>query len=813
MAGWSRSDPAATGVVQRTVTTAGCYHCGEALAARAVHAEIEAVERHFCCIGCRAAAQWLHQSGLADYYTLRTTATGRVDDSVAFAEWDSAGFKHLYVREVDGHSECDLSIANVRCAACAWLIGRVAQQMPGVQSITVDPATASAQLCFDPERTPLSAIAQQFAAIGYTPSVVSHSADVSASRRQSLKRLAVAGLGAMQAMMFTEALYFGADELGNGTRDFFRVIAAVITTIVVFYAGAPFFRGAWHEVRLRQPGMDLMVAISVGLAYAVSLVETARGGAVVYFDAAVMFVFLLTAARHIEAVARARANERLQLRLGAEHQRAERVAADGSVQVVALSELACGDQVRVASGESVAVDGVLIDRLAQVDESLLTGESRPVSKQAGDTVLAGSIALDTPFQIEVSAIGAATRVGQLRTLVRSALMRATGSTESGARSAAAFTIAMLAIATASGLIWSIFAPERALPAVLAVLAAACPCAFALAIPLSRAVTHAMLAQRGVIVTTPDALARAATIDRIVIDKTGTLTEGRLRLGDVELLDPAFDRDEVLAIAAALERGHRHPIASALREYDSGVAVGDARLVVGQGVSGVIAGQSWRLGQAVWLQQSESAGVILANAQGSVARLQFEDRLRPQARTAVANWRRFGSIEMLSGDAEAAVTGVADTLGITACSRMTPAQKCAHLRDLQAQGHHVLMLGDGLNDVESLAAANIGIAMGGGSALTQCHADVVLLRDDLSLVGLLIDSARRTQRITRQNMAWAIGYHVLLLPFAISGLMPPWLAALGMSASSLVVVLNALRLGRSANPTIPTTDSSWREVPA
>ncbi|HWT14538.1 MAG TPA: heavy metal translocating P-type ATPase [Patescibacteria group bacterium] len=793
---------------------AACYHCGESVSAHAlIRADLDGAERAFCCTGCRAAAEWLHQGGLADYYTLRSEVTGRVDAAQDFGDWDSAGFRRLYVHDIDGQSECDLSIGNIRCAACAWLIDRVGRQMPGVAAITVDPATTHARVRFDPARTSLSAIAARLAAIGYAPRIVQDPADAKRERRQSLKRLAVAGLGAMQAMMFTEALYWGADELDVGTRDFFRIVAMLVATPVVFYSGFPFFRGAWRELSLRQPGMDVLVSLSVGLAYVASVIETLRGGPAVYFDAAVMFVFLLGAARHVEAIARARATERLQLIASTQHQHADRIDASGHASAVALSELRHGDRIRVASGESVPVDGRLQSSAARVDESLLTGEAEPVPRAIGDTVLAGSVALDTPLLLEVTAVGTATRLGQLRARIGTGLHLAAGSTELGQRIAARFTLAMLVVAALTGLYWANVDAARAMPAVLAVLAAACPCAFALALPASLAAAHSMLAKHGVIVTRPDALTRATRIDRIVCDKTGTLTEGRPRLIEAFSLDAAVPRARALAIAAALERGHRHPLAHAFREFDCGVEVEAAQALAGSGVLGQVDGQTWRLGRADWSAASDGDDIVLANAGGVVARFRVADRLRAEAVDAVRDWQRFATVEVMSGDHPDAVATVAGVLGIDARGRLTPEQKRAAIQALRAQGHRVLMIGDGLNDTESLAAADVGVAMGGGAAIAQCHADVLLLRDDLRLVRLLIDTAQHARRIARQNLGWSIGYHLMIVPFAVTGLMSPWLAAVGMAASSLLVTLNALRLRRAPVMRVPDARKQATEVHA
>ncbi len=796
-----------------TSETPTCYHCASALDARAVRAELAAIERSFCCAGCLAAAQWLHEGGLGDFYRLRSAPSLALADAAEpdYRAWDSPAFHALYVRASsitatpDGIREIDVALDGLRCPACAWLIPRLGQGIDGVLDLQLNTATGRARLRWDPSRVALSGVLGKLAQYGYFARVALQGSDQQrADRRSALKRIAVAGIAAMQAMMMSEALYFGGDALEHGTRDFLRWMALLMSTPVVFWAAAGFFRGAWLELCLRRPGMDVLVALSVGLAYGTSVVETLRGGPVVYFDAAVMFVFFLLVARYIESSGRIRAQAAIS-RAQSLPATVTRISAEGPVEV-SLLEVGVGDLLQVAVGQNVPVDGRLVHTAAEVDERLLTGEPRPQLRRPGDQLLAGSIVLGSALHIRVSAIGAATWLAQLETLVGRAQQARPALQLRAQVWAARFVIAMIALAAVAALIWWQIDASRALPVALAVLAAACPCAFALAIPAAQAAAQAALARSGVLVVHADALERAARVRRVVFDKTGTLSRGKPQLGVIEVFDRSKSTDECTRIAAALERGHRHPLAEAFRQHDDGAPVEQVRSHVGDGVSGVLAGVHYRLGRRGFVEGAglnDDGRVWLASAERLLAAFELHDALRPDAADSVAQLMADGIDSLvLSGDASATVRGVAEELSIRrARGDLRPEQKLALLQAEQRSGYCVAMVGDGINDAPVLAAADLAVVMGEGAALAQRNADILLLRPNLILVPQALAMARRTQRIIRQNLVWSLAYHVLMLPAALSGVMPPWLAAVGMSLSSLLVSLNAARLlrGGPADP--------------
>lgn len=802
-----------------------CSHCQEPLRiGTRISAEIDGRTQHYCCTGCAAVAGWLHEGGLGDFYRLRTVASARAVDVDQYASWDSAAFAQLYVRRdvsaasADGeYCEMDVTLDGLRCAACAWLIPRLGQTIAGLQAIDLNAATGRAHLVWDPAKVALSQIVGRLAQLGYEARVTEQGADLQRrARRTLLKRIALAGIAAMQAMMMSEALYFGGQDLDVGTRDFLRWITLILATPVVLWSAAPFFRGAWVEFRLRRWGMDTLVALSVGLAYSVSVIETLRGGPEVYFDAAVMFVFFLLVARYIEAATRDQARaavSRTQFLPAVVNKWTEA----GWLEV-ALTDVLIGDVLQVAAGQNVPADGALVSARAEFDESLLTGEPQAQARRAGDAVLAGSIPLTAPIQLRVSALGAATWLAQLGAMMDRAQQQKPVAQRRNDDWARVFVVAMIGLALLAALVWSFIDISRALPVALAVLAAACPCAFALAQPAAQAAAQASLARRGVLVAQPDALIRAAGINTLAFDKTGTLTHGKPALVAVTRFDETDSEEKLLALAAALERAHKHPLAYAFRSYDHGQPLDSARVHVGDGVSGLIDGASWRLGRRGFVDasaDSDDGRIWLARESKLLAAFQLRDSVRVDADAAMAQLRVQGvDTLILSGDAEPAVRELADAIKVNrAFGGLRPEDKLQRLQALQQQGFHVAMIGDGINDAPVLAAAELSIVMGEGAALAQRNADVLLMRPQLQLLPFTFNVARRMRRIVAQNMAWSVAYHALMLPAALLGVMPPWFAALGMSLSSLAVTLNASRLLRVQPPveSQPPPNALWAET--
>ena len=800
----------------------GCWHCGEPLPHDPPLAHVAGEAHAVCCPGCRAAAEWIGTLGLADYYRLRERVAPRAPDldetaraAQAFARPELA--RHLVQALPDGSAQTVVVVDGLRCAACSWLIEHGVGTLPGVAQVAVNGSARRARISFDPARVALPAIVDAFARLGYRALPLDAAALDDARGRESrsaMKRLAVAGFGAMQAMMYASALYFGAfDDLDPAARELFRWLGFAVATPVVIYAGAPFFAGALRLLRARRLGMDVPVALAIALIYAGSVIEVLRGSGEVYFESVSMFVFFLLVGRYLEMRARHRAGDLTDALARSAPQVALRLAADGTTTRVGAFELVPDDRVLVAVGTLVPADGTLESAPCRVDESLLTGESTPVVKRTGDALCAGSVVVDVAATVRVERTGADTVLSSIVALASRAASERPRIALAGERAAARFVARVLTLAALTALGWSIVDPTRTFAATVAVLVVSCPCAFALAAPAAVTRALAVLAARGVLVVRPDALEALAGATHVMFDKTGTLTEPWLELDRVEVFG-GIARDEALALAAALARTSTHPVSRAIAAAvpASPLHVDDAITEAGAGVAGRIGARRLRLGHAGFALRDPAArdaavhgddAVVLADEAGVIAVLHVRERLREGARDAVDRLRAAGiEVALVSGDAPSKVAATAAALGITTWRAGTdPAGKLVWLRERRTGGARVVAVGDGINDAPVLAGADVGVAMASGAAIAQTASDVVLARDDPRALADTCALAKRTLATLLVNQRWALFYNLSAVPLAALGFVPPWLAALGMSASSLIVVLNALRIGRERRRTV------------
>jgi len=810
-------------------TISDCYHCGLPVpAGRRFSAFIGGADRAMCCAGCQAVAQTIAGEDLDAYYRSRTafaptTGSGsREDERLALYDLDEvqAGI----VRSDGDAREVQLLLEGITCSACVWLNEQHLSRLPGVLSAEVNYTTHRARVRWDPAQVKLSQILEAVRAIGYRAFPASAANAEQARRRENraaLWRVFVAGFGMMQVMMYALPAYLAGD--GTMTADIerlMRIASFVLTVPVVFYSSAPFFRGALRDLRLRRLGMDVPVALGIAVSFLASIIGTFGTGGEVYYDSITMFVFFLLGGRYLEMRARQKAAASLEyldraLPLGA-HKLSAYPASHDAEDVPAVA-LCAGDLVLIKPGEVVPADGVLIAGETETDESLLTGESMPVLKHVGAPLVAGAVNRLSPAVMRVERVGEATRASHIRRLTERAAGQRPPLVEITDRIAGWFIACVLLVAAGATLYWMQTDPARALWIGVAVLVVTCPCALSLATPTALAVSVGTLARRGVVVTRVHAIEALERVTHVVLDKTGTLTQGRLSLSTVTLAEGA-QRERVLAIAAALESGSEHPIAQAIQQAAqhggvNALPVDHLHNVPGAGVEGEVEGARYRLGNRRHVAQiagvlpqpcaEDDATTVWLGCQGRwLARMSLHDALRPEAREVVRALRASGKqVLVLSGDEPAAVAAIARGLGIDAFEGgMTPEAKQARVRNLQESGAIVAMIGDGVNDAPVLAQANLSVAMGSGAVVSQAQADLVLLSGRL---GGLLDAlaiSRRTLRIVRENLCWATLYNVIALPLAVSGYVTPWLAGIGMAASSLLVVLNALRLIDARTPT-------------
>ncbi len=789
-----------------------CFHCALPIPANCdIRVEIGGLQRPVCCPGCQAVATLIRDAGLENYYESRDTPDpGAVRPADEAGEWqvfDREDMLNAFATRDGDEVEATIYVGGMYCAACSWLIDAALRQLPGIVGADINPVTHRLRVTWRSSATALGRILATLADLGYKPQPLapdSTERPERAEQRSALKRLLVASLGMMQVMMFAVALYSGEFQgIDADMERFLRLVSFLVTTPVVFYAARPFFAGAIRGLRARRPGMDVPVSIAIGSAYVASVYATFTDGPAVWYDSVTMFVFFLTVARYLEMRARHRSVDRSAALASLLPNTATRLAADGRRQVP-VAQLAAGDIALIRPGESFPADGSITAGRTSVDESMLTGESKPQPKAAGDAVMAGSVNIDGIIEMRVDVTGTDTTLGTIGRLSERARYARPAFVQLADRVASYIVVAILAIAAVVAISWYLLDPDRAFVVTLSVLVVTCPCALALATPTAFAAAGSRLADLHLLVTSGNAIETLSRATHVVFDKTGTLTRGMPEVVRTVTHDPRFSERECLQIAAALEVVSTHPIARAFTRHESDIAATSLEARVGAGVEGVIDGRHWQLGSAAFVPGAGSAApddgasnVFLATDGRIIATFTVADTLREDAGETLAMLREMGyQTSLVSGDGEVPVARAAASLSIgDAHFGCTPDDKLEYIHALQQRGDVVVMVGDGINDAPVLAGADASIAPSHAASLAQSSADVLMLGDALHPVVTLLRGARHTMRIVRQNLAWAIIYNLSAVPLAAVGFVPPWLAAIGMSTSSLVVVLNALRLSR------------------
>ena len=792
-----------------------CFHCQEPLAGSTLTAQIGERTESVCCVGCQAVAEMIAGSGLAEYYVRRTKSAPRPGEDAKPESWQAYVDPQIaatFVRSGGRTDSVDLLIENLRCPACGWLIERAVSSIPDIKTVEVNATLGRARIEWAHGVDRFEEVLRTIAQLGYGPHPIT---DETASRvycnerRSMLKRFIVATFGMMQVMMFAVAGYsaeLNGERIDPTIEHYFRIVSLLVSVPVLLYAGRPFLLNAWNNIRTRTVGMDLPVSAALILAFVASTWNTFVRHGEVYFDSITMFVFFLTLTRFIELSVRHRTNSVADALARHIPATAQRIVGE-RVETIPTQQLRIGDLIVVPSGATVPVDGTIVDGTTTVNEALLSGESLPVTRSIGDRVASGSINTGAPVRVNVTAIGANTVLSNIVAMLRRAQTQKPLAILSANRAAAVFLRVVLVASVVVCAAWLVFDPSRAFAATLAVLVVACPCAFSIATPAALAASTAQLAREGVLVTRPDALETLARVDHVIFDKTGTLTRGDIQL-DACTPSGSLTEAECLAIAAALEQSSAHPIAGAFRHLSTtGLVATNVVTVPGFGVEGTIRDRRYRIGIANFVAElrgerphraNEAASgtvVVLGDENEALARFALSDSLREDSRDAVRGLHAMEiGTEILSGDGQSAVATIAQRCRVeTFFARRNPEQKLARVHELQAQRKTVAMIGDGINDAPVLGAADVSIAMGRGAALAIAAADLILVAEKPSALPSIIRTAQRTVQIARQNLVWSATYNFCALPLAAFGYIPPWVAAVGMSASSLFVLLNALRL--------------------
>ncbi len=818
---------------------ASCFHCGLPVSEGLLKdrqippvLDVDGKQRVFCCYGCQAVCKAIVDAGLDDYYRHRTDDAVTANQPVIpdFLErvslFDRPEIQQGFVTRQENGSEAFLLLENIRCPACLWLNEKKLRSLPGVIDVHIDDISQRARVRWDPDVIRLSQILTAITDIGY----IAHPYDASRSeqlqklrRRRSTEKLIFAGAIGMLVMNFSLANYFMAEsEQGGGLPLWISIgrwTSVVLVILLMAYSGQEFFAGAWGDLRNRRLGMDIPIVLGLFFAFTGSLYTTISGHGEVYFDSIAMFIFFLLLARRYELGGKLRAADHLDRLARITPKSALRIDEDGTRHNAAVEELLPGDLIRLVPGETLPVDGTVSSGSSSFDESLITGEPHPVFRQHGDHVVAGSVNGEQPVVIRVTRTMQASTLSEIQQLVEHGLEQRPHYAQLAQHVAGWFIFVILIIAAATAAYWLTVEPANWLPSVIAVLIVTCPCALALATPVALAVSAGRFMEIGVLPLRMQALDDLAKSDFFVFDKTGTLTTGRPVLSVVHTLGE-FDRKQCLRYASALSADSEHPLAKALRlnEPDPGLVTVMKKNVPGSGVMAKIDDMQWALGkpsftveafamQATELspdtlslaEEHQSNGQLvslLANSHGIQAMLIFDDPLRSGVQEMLTGLTNTGvtNFAVLSGDSSRSVSRLCHQLDIRDCvGDMSPQDKLSWTKNRQQQGFRIVMFGDGINDAPTLATADVSLSFTGATDLANISSDFLILGDD---AGVLVDArklARKTRRNIIQNLIWAAAYNLIAVPFAAAGYIPPWGAAIGMSVSSLIVVMNALRL--------------------
>ncbi|MGY0219026.1 heavy metal translocating P-type ATPase [Endozoicomonadaceae bacterium StTr2] len=804
-----------------------CYHCHLPIEdGRVWTAQINGEDRPMCCPGCKTVAEAIAGGGLTNYYQYRTEPASqqqpdqRLLQELELMDRDDIQADFVRTLQDEGLREANLLIEGITCAACIWLLENHISSQPGVESFSVNLSTHGAELRWDPETTSLSKLLLAVHQIGYKPHPwrSDHQEHLlRKEQRQAIRRLAVAGIGAMQVMMYAIALYAGAiqQDMDAQYQSLIRWVSALVSTPVVIYAAAPFFQAAWRDIKVRHLSMDVPVAIAIGGSWIASLWATWQGGGEVYYDSVSMFTFFLLLGRFLEMRARHRTSRSGQTLHNLMPASCLRFEEDRFVRVP-VRDLKPGDKVRVLVGEAMPADGILLSGHTSVNESALTGEYMPVTRREGETVMAGSLNIEQPIELEVKQTGQETRISTIVRLLNRAAAEKPQVAGLADRIASWFVGAVLLTAVVVFCAWTWLGSDHAFWITLSVLVVTCPCALSLATPTALTAATGTLQKAGLLVTRGHVLETLDQVTHVVFDKTGTLTAGQLTLKEIH---PCYGinltKTELMNIASALEQHSEHPIA---RAFDAKIQLqaDQVKTFTGEGLEGVIDGRLYRIGKPEFAvpgqnlspPENEGQWLLLAEQENPICWFRLDDQLRPEAPGLVKQLQQLGlKVELLSGDREPVVAAMAEKLGIDRYQgAMSPDQKMQRVSELQEGGARVLMVGDGINDVPVLARADISLAMGEATDLARTSADAVLMQGGLTHISTALGIARQTRHIIRQNLGWALLYNLLALPLAAAGWIAPWMAAIGMATSSLIVVGNASRLSR-----MPVNQSAGKDT--
>lgn len=812
-----------------------CFHCGLDIPEN-LHLTVryENEDRETCCAGCQAVAQSIIDAGLGSYYKQRTADAQKTElppqeilDQIRL--YDLSEVQSDFVETHGGTREAVLMLGGITCAACVWLIEQQLLRTDGIVRIDLNYSTHRCRVVWEDGKIRLSDILLKIRQTGYTAEPYDAQKIEAANqkeRKQYIVRLAVAGLGMMQTMMFALPTYLYGGDI---EPDFLQILhwgGFLMVLPVVFYCAVPFYQGTLRDLKNRRVGMDTPITVAIIMTFIAGVYSLAtNAGQGMYFESIAMLLFFLLGGRFMEQIARRKAGdaaERLVKLIPAFCHHMPDYPDTQETCEAAVVKLKAGDIVMVKPGETVPVDGTVVEGSSVVNEAMLTGESLPVAKMPSEKVTAGTLNTQSPLIIRTDRTGSSTRLSHIVRLLDRALAQKPRTAELAEQYASTFVFGELLLAVPVFIGWMFYADAHtALWITVALLVITCPCALSLATPTALAASTGALAREGILIGGKQAIETLAQTTDIIFDKTGTLTRGNPAVSGISLLG-GTDKAFALAVAQALEQQSEHPLARAILNCRvSGGSVPDIAVKqrlnrIGEGVGAQLTvngeTQVWALGRADYVaeiagkppqdgQASESgSAVFLGSQSGFAAVFYLTDPLKDSAAEAVRQLAGKNlTLHILSGDRETAVAETARTLGIGHYrSQAMPEDKLEYVKALQKEGKRVLMIGDGINDAPVLAQADTSAAVAGGTDIARDGADIVLLNEDLNTVPHMLAQAGRTRQIIRQNLSWASAYNIIAVPLAVLGYVQPWIAALGMSFSSLVVLGNAMRLHKQVD---------------
>ena len=818
--------------------TIDCFHCGLPVPNDLdLSVNISAKPQPMCCIGCQAVAQTIVDAGLEDFYQFRTESSSQgleiIPDLLRELEiYNDPEIQKQFVTESENSREAALILEGINCPACIWVNERNLQSLPGVIEVNVNYASRRAQVRWDNNQLHLSDILYVIHRIGYA----AHPFDpdkqqnlLEQERKTLLRRLGVAGIFGMQVMMLSISLY-----TGNWTgadleyQRFFYWICLLLTLPVVLYSARTFFEPAWRDIRNRRVGMDVPVSLGILLAFAGSAWTTIFNSSSdhVYYDSVVMFVFFLLVGRYLELMARKKAVEvtenlvritpAITTRLINKKADADNFDTDNiswTEETVSVAKVSPGDRLLIRAGEHIPVDGVVVSGETTIDESILTGESTPLQKALGMTVIGGSINIESPIQIEVEKVGQDPVLSNIIRILERAQSERPAIAGISDLVAKWFVTCVLIIASLVAIYWFSTGNERWFQITLSVLVVSCPCALSLAMPAAITTATGALMKAGILATRGHALETLARSTHVIFDKTGTLTHGKLKLVECKCFSQE-SKEGCLNIATALEAQSEHPIARALIEANENTVEESAGNIIntpGQGIEADVSDKHYFIGTPSFIQDKNGEAleqvnydglheqghtvILLADDANILCAFLLADTIRDGAAQLIAALRDAGKeIILMTGDNKQSAELVGQALGIDHIyAALKPEDKLARVNELQDRGAIIAMVGDGINDAPVLAGAQVSIAMSSGTELARASADLIFMNEKFQNLLMAFKISDKTAKIIRQNITWAIAYNIIALPAAMMGYVPPWLAAIGMSLSSLLVVTNALRI--------------------